>query len=132
MSTRAVIARTIPDVSDGFKGVYHHFDGYPTGLGKHLWELLHTKFGGRLKPMLRLLIDAHSAGWSTLMSDNGQPECYCHPKRKRRKRELLGNWFTNEIIESDIEWVYAFNEAERCLLVLDIRYSGRVVVPLDG
>jgi hypothetical protein len=58
-----VIART----SDGgktFRGVYHHWDSYPAGLGKTLFHLL------RKDPeKLRLLIDEHPKGWSTINKD---------------------------------------------------------------
>lgn len=131
MGTRSVIARTIPD--GGFKGVYHHWDGYPTGLGQHLWKLLHTDFKGDLAKMLVYVIDQHSAGWSTLFSNSetGKPECFCHPNRKRSD-EPQNNWFTNKNVECDIEWIYAFNVANRLLLVTDTNSKITVTLPLDG
>ena len=36
MSTRSLIARK---TEDGFEGTYHHWDGYPTGLGYTLWYM---------------------------------------------------------------------------------------------
>lgn len=64
MSTRSIIARA---VGDGFRGRYHHWDGYPTGLGKALWGLHRGHFEGDLARMLRALIDDHPAGWSTIV-----------------------------------------------------------------
>lgn len=63
MSTRSVIAR-----KDGmsFKGVYHHWDGYPSGLGATLFELRNGHFKGDTQAMLSALIDDHPAGWSTI------------------------------------------------------------------
>jgi hypothetical protein len=65
MSTRSIIARA---PGEGiFKGVYHHWGGYPTGLGKYLTEILTAQFGNDLPRMLRTLIDEHPAGWSTIL-----------------------------------------------------------------
>ena len=105
MSTRSAIARVH---GDGFLGVYHHWDGYPTGLGKTLWDNTHKM---PLKELLNLLIDQHPAGWSTIIERNLAlpagfqeitpgfsyqdalkkiqekrnnslpPECYCHGDR---------------------------------------------------
>ena len=47
MSTREVIARQKGDV---FEGRYHHWDSYPSGLGKALWELANGTFKGKLFP----------------------------------------------------------------------------------
>lgn len=63
MSTRSVIARP---AGDGFAGRYHHFDGYPTGLGKTLWDLYRDRYAEDLEAMTAELIDAHPAGWSSI------------------------------------------------------------------
>lgn len=63
MGTRSTIARK---VDGGFKGVYHHWDGYPTSLGKTLYKLFNTHFERDLPKMLKTLIDDHPAGWSTI------------------------------------------------------------------
>ena len=63
MSTRAVIARP---TTEGFTGVYHHWDGYPSGLGCTLWALYHGHFEEDLQAMCKTLIDDHPAGWSTI------------------------------------------------------------------
>ena len=65
MSTRGVIAR---QKGDSFEGRYHHWDSYPTGLGKALWELLHNEFKGDIEGMLHILIDEHPARWSTIVN----------------------------------------------------------------
>ncbi|MGH9641828.1 MAG: hypothetical protein ACRD3Q_05335 [Terriglobales bacterium] len=65
MSTRSIIARATGEGT--FKGVYHHWDGYPTGLGKYFVELLAGLFAGDLSRMLRAPIDDHPAGWSTVV-----------------------------------------------------------------
>ncbi len=65
MSTRSIIARATGEGT--FKGVYHHWDGYPTGLGKYLTEIFAGPFANDLPRMLRTLIDEHPAGWSTIV-----------------------------------------------------------------
>lgn len=66
MSTRSVIAR-VGEHEGEFAGRYHHWDGMPTGLGQALWKLLHGHFDGDLDAMLKVLIDRHPAGWSTVV-----------------------------------------------------------------
>lgn len=74
MSTRAIIGRVNADGSDGWAGRYHHWDGYPYGLGRRLWELWHGHFQGDTAAMTKYLIDDHPAGWSTiLVCDFNQP-----------------------------------------------------------
>jgi len=88
MSTRAIIARKTPD---GWEGRYHHFDGYPSGLGAALHEIGNEVFGGDIGAMMTTLIDDHPAGWSNIQNvdwtrepgfgDPKGPECYCHGQR---------------------------------------------------
>ena len=70
MSTRGAIARLS---GEGFKGVYHHWDSYPSGLGKALWDTYQKV--GVLDAMLDGLIDQHPAGWSSIVAT---VHCYCH------------------------------------------------------
>jgi hypothetical protein len=68
MSTRGAIARSYeiaPDVM-GFRGVYHHWDSYPEGLGATLFDLYNGLFRRDLEKMLAVLIDQHPAGWSSI------------------------------------------------------------------
>lgn len=70
MSTRGAILRVEPD--GRLFGRYHHFDAYPDGLGKTLWNLYHgaeknsERFKGDLAGLIKMLIDDHPAGWSTI------------------------------------------------------------------
>lgn len=64
MGTRGVIARITENES--FLGRYHHWDSYPTALGKTLWDVYHGHFKRDLNRMLKYLIDDHPAGWSTI------------------------------------------------------------------
>ncbi|KKN86984.1 hypothetical protein LCGC14_0262530 [marine sediment metagenome] len=129
MSTRGAIVRVF---GDGFKGVYHHWDSYPEGLGQTLWELFHEQFGQDVERMLKFLIDEHPAGWSTLNGadfsmmpgyvelgrkidspdERRGPECYCHGDRSEEG---------NEVTEKDaagigVEWVYAFRDTVMIVL----------------
>lgn len=67
MSTRGAIARV---TGDGFQGVYHHWDSYPSGLGATLFHLYNGHFDRDLEKMLKVLIDDHPAGWSTINGKN--------------------------------------------------------------
>ena len=64
MSTRSVIARK---TETGFSGVYHHWDGYPQGLGAFLFQYLGGKYKRQVEDALGRIIDKSPGGWSTLM-----------------------------------------------------------------
>lgn len=136
MGTRAIIAKAI--LEDGeykgkYTGVYHHWDGYPTGVGAKLIELLNTRFKGNLGSMLYWLIDQHSAGWSSLHGnrDNGyKPECYCHPKRKDRKPEAKGQ-FVDQDSDCCQEWTYVFDTENRLLYVTDVYAKHTMALSLE-
>jgi hypothetical protein len=67
MSTNGIIARSTGEGT--FKGVYHHWDSYPNeGLGQYLTQILVGYFKNDLAGMLRILIDEHPAGWSTIVN----------------------------------------------------------------
>ena len=65
MGTRGIIARP---AGDTWAGVYHHWDSYPSGLGKALWDMAHGPFDGRLRDMMHTLLDEHRGGWSTIVN----------------------------------------------------------------
>lgn len=129
MGTRGCIARL---TDNGFKGRYHHWDSYPSGLGKTLWKLYHGHFQQDLNAMLRMLIDKHKAGWSTICGkdfnlkagfielsqpeykDSKQPICYCHGSRHESA------WLVTEknASGSGVEWVYAFDMKRKAMLIL--------------
>ena len=48
------------------RGRYHHWDGYPTALGKTLWSLYHNHFKRNIQEMRKVLLEDHPAGWSTI------------------------------------------------------------------
>lgn len=64
MSTRSCIAK--PE-GDGWKGRYHHSDGYPSGLGRFLFEAHNGFFGGDTEAMVKYLVDDEPVGWSFII-----------------------------------------------------------------
>lgn len=122
MSTRSVIARATGEMR--FEGRYHHFDGYPEGLGKGLWDAYHGHFQQDLGRMLKFLIDDHPAGWSTILGadlklkpgytdyrteDEGKrrASCYCHGGRHEEAQPIVHDEKSNAA-DSDLEWAYVF------------------------
>ena len=107
MSTRACIAFGIGD-GDDWRGRYHHFDGYPSGLGQSLYALAQEWDPATMK---RVLLNEHT-GWSTIndadwslppgYGDGDQPKCYCHGERDE------DGWLVepSSIVKSDMEWLY--------------------------
>lgn len=137
MGTRGIIARV---TGDGFTGRYHHWDSYPTQLGKTLYDNA-QRFG--VGSMLRTLLDDHPAGWSTINGyDLDQPAgyrdgerregegpiCYCHGARSEEAQALTDK------DDAGAEWAYAFSKDGATMAVLE-RGDGwaiRAVVQLDG
>jgi hypothetical protein len=140
MSTRAVIARV---KGNNIEGRYHHWDGYPTGLGKTLFDKA-RELG--VYHVLDILIDQHPGGWSTVNNrdwnkdpvyvgvtakeDVNGPECYCHGSRS----EDGGPPITFETLKEwgGIEWIYALDPEAKTLAVLVPDRQLVTVVSLDG
>jgi hypothetical protein len=140
MATRAAIAKRR---EGGWTGVYHHWDGYPTCLGAHLWDLLHNRYAGNMGRLVADVIDAHPGGWSHLMDGNickpvpgGQalttevighgPACYCHTYAAADYGDnvIHGCECSDPAITEPscdplfIEWVYVFDTDRNILEVL--------------
>src|SRR3990172_2754408 len=64
MSTRSCIAR--PLGPGKWAGVYHHSDGYPEGLGRILWNMMHRRYDLYVGKLYKELIDDNLEGWSAL------------------------------------------------------------------
>lgn len=63
MSTRSIIGTYDNKEQDKWHGVYHHFDGYPTGVGSTLLSLLKKKGVDFIR---NEIIEKHPEGWSTI------------------------------------------------------------------
>lgn len=125
MSTRALIARK---TEDGFEANYHHWDGYPSGLGLTLVELYQGHFERDAEAMLRFLLDEHPAGWSTI---NGQdfskpagfgspgPQCYCHGDRSETGSLITDK--SNGFMGA--EWLYVIDPKVSAMFIYDRRYA---------
>jgi hypothetical protein len=109
MSTRGCIARV---EGDGFRGVYHHFDSYPTELGRRLFALAQ---GQDLDALLQGLIDDHPAGWLAL----GE-ECFCHDRHRKEPMAV-----TQDDHNTWVEWAYAFDAGARSMAVLHTGVANR-------
>ena len=87
MSTRSIIA--FGTGLGDCRSTYHHWDGYPAGLGQALYKL-YQEWGA--ERMEHTLIEEHPSGWSNIVDvdwentpgfhtyGNG-PQCYCHGER---------------------------------------------------
>jgi len=132
MSTRALIARK---TDNGWEARYHHWDGYPAGLGKTLYDLHNGHFCGDAKKMLKVLIDEHEA-WSTIndadfniepgFNENAviekpkRPQCYCHGDRSEGPFDLILN------IDKDFggaEYCYVIDSRMDTMKVLERSYE---------
>ena len=151
MSTRAAIARLTGVSPVRWSGRYHHWDGYPSGLGATLWELYHGPFKRDLSQMLQVLLDDHPAGWSSLNARDftqspgfadplsttkqsvDQPQCYCHGDRAEEPWEVT----QENAAGSGCEWAYAFTggskpEYDAMLILSSYQPTGRKMIGYFG
>lgn len=70
MGTRSVIARGT--ALDNWRGRYCHWDGYPSGVGRDLFQLYQGHFQRDATAMLKALLDDHQ-GWSTIRGNWEKP-----------------------------------------------------------
>jgi hypothetical protein len=132
MSTRSIIARELGSESPmQWEGRYHHWDGYPAGVGATLFDMYNGHFGRFEKDiggMLEFLIDEHPAGWSTINEadfskepgfGSGGPECYCHGDRNEE-----GCLYTNNSKSfAGAEYCYVINADDHTMAVLERVYE---------
>lgn len=122
MSTRAIIAHATVPGSGDWQGVYHHFDGYPTGLGARLHQLCREHFDGDPDALARYATREHSS-WSLILAPGEQPEyghaaCHCHgdhaqPDDGQRYRPAD---LDDPDVRPYIEWVYVIDPAHLIVL----------------
>lgn len=118
MSTRGAVGRITskPGEAITFSGIFSHWNNYPDGAGKALFNLYKKAFKRDTNAMLKYLIDDHPAGWSTI---NGDPnvlptQCYCHGNRKEEGRVIT----EKNASKCGCEYVYAFTPDGKTMLIL--------------
>lgn len=133
MSTRAIIAHAPEPETRDWTGVYHHSDGYPTGLGRTLHRLCREHFGGDPDALGRYATRAHCS-WSFLVAPDEQPEhggCYCHGEHADvaldddRERYRPADLADPDVLVS-IEWVYLV-EPERLIVLAPVERAFKPV-----
>lgn len=139
MSTRAYIAtkRNISNtdkINDfRWRGVYNHFDGYPDGLGKAIWDRVQEyAAGGRkmtdvLNAFVDIEINGHTSGWSSFASR----VCYCHDPYFVMRDGVNHKKATDTNKDIDplfIEWVYIIDPKKESMDVLkSIEKDGKYI-----
>lgn len=151
MSTHGIIGYYTTMANRVWKGRYHHFDAYPTGLGSALWRHLHGHFKGDLKKFLKVLTEEHTS-WQTIchrqMSfkwrprypESGvkkeiaetfkacAPECFCHGDSGVEMDDWLWS-HQNAILGA--RWAYVFDRVRKVLhvfqrvMAIDIPSKGK-------
>ncbi|KKS89313.1 MAG: hypothetical protein UV64_C0007G0016 [Parcubacteria group bacterium GW2011_GWC1_43_11b] len=133
MSTRAAIARID---GDGWKGIFHHWDGYPSGLGKDIWNLVRGKFQGDIEAFLHYAIEEHPGGWEVISEGSfNDPEefgeaflhgCECHQKPYVPSRDVRKP--LEEGASCDplfLEWIYILDPKSRSMTILSHQNRGQ-------
>jgi hypothetical protein len=139
MSTRGAIVRFTNGEITEFAGRYHHWDAYPRSLGATLWGLYHGHFQKDLKAMLKVLLDEHPAGWSTInckdfslepgyVMQGPGPICYCHGERSE------GEHLVTHENAADIgcEYVYGFDEGPTLVVLGSFCADGDKMIGMFG
>jgi len=126
MATRSCVAYK---TKYGWKGVYSHWDGYPRGVGKVVYDIIMQRFllnKGRfgvsnnasvekkLQAFIDIYIKGHPGGWSIF----GE-ECYCHSPEFVMRDGFVSGEITNETVDAlSIEWVYIIDSKRGKLIIL--------------
>ena len=131
MSTNAIIAQAAESPEESWRGVYCHWDGYPTALGAKIWALLHTRFrlnasiseDGRpvnprvaVRAFCSITISGHPGGWSSFDS-----LCYCHDEYFVMRDGMKDFTMGPENVGSNIEWIYILDPQTLTLTVQALR-----------
>jgi hypothetical protein len=103
MGTRGLIGYK---TKGGFKGVYHHWDSYPSGLGVALQKIHNSQFKGNTSKMVNYLVNKHPAGYSTLAhkAETGRLKRGDYYKQKA---PMLTN---KTAASSGVEYAYVFGK----------------------
>lgn len=125
-----------------FRGVYHHWDSYPSGLGRALFRIKNERFRIGVEPMLKMLIDEHPAGWSTVVDKrfdpspgagcmetpkDDEPRCYCHGTRHEQGWAVTHD----NASASGVEYAYVF-DGSKMLVVGSYCRDGAKMIGMFG
>jgi hypothetical protein len=115
---------------------YHHWDGYPEGVGATLYHIAHGVFGGDIEQMTHVLVDEHK-GWSTINGADWSkpigfgspgPQCYCHGERS----EQLDNFSLKDGPGSGCEWAYVIFPDGKMLVLSSYSQDGTKMIGMFG
>lgn len=110
MGTRGVIAERH---GQSWRGRYHHWDSYPTGLGKSLWHVIPGVFGGNLEVALNFLLRQHTS-WSTIQGADWTKEAGYIEDAKCRKCGKKYESGHEEKTGHKFEWPRSSDSGPKC------------------
>lgn len=129
MSTNAIVAYAPEPETRDWTGVYHHYDGYPTGLGRTLHRLCRERFAADADALGRYTTREHSS-WSFIADPDGEHGvCYCHGEHadttsspaRYRPADLA-----DDGVLTFIEWAYVI-EPERLIVLAPVERAFKPV-----
>jgi hypothetical protein len=128
MSTSGAIFRK--NIDGSLEGRYHHFDSYPEGLGKALHGIYKSEFSQNLSEMMKILIDEHPAGWSTICKSSSMKTaiCYCHMMSKEPGSAAFVS--VSDAFDCSAEYCYIIDPAKKTMEIVDY-YGKRNLIHMD-
>ncbi|MBL8165415.1 MAG: hypothetical protein JNJ61_25755 [Anaerolineae bacterium] len=155
MATRALIGIYEAGKGSSWRATYHHWDGYPTGLGRALWRIYHDIYPGLLSAMMEFIVDAHPEGWSTLAGRDfrKRPTWFDGSVEMMLKEQGMA-WYelpplaykyrgddpmpADETSNFGQEWAYVFDLQSNTMTILErvswhnLSYAEKATIPLNG
>lgn len=134
MGTRGVIAVFTNETEKYWRGVFHHYDSNPRGLGRALYRAYNGYFKQDIYKMLDYLL-FHRAGWASIVNkdfskspgyqdhseapnildgekeyiawhkERNQPQCFCHGARNDEPMPFI----TKKGYDWGAEWAYVLS-----------------------
>jgi len=123
MSTRAIIA--VEKDGQPWQGVYHHYDGYPSWLGREIYNAIQTdaemndiSMREATYRFVMKTITAHKGGWAVL-----HERCFCHDADNtvRHEPDMCLTRATADPLHH--EFVYVLDPEKLTMTVLASYYS---------
>lgn len=152
MATRSIIGVYTNIAERQWRGTYHHWDGYPSGLGKELWSIYHRYYEGILSALVEYLIDANPHGWSSIVRcDFTQRPSWLNWSEKQayydENRPIPPQSYKargeepdplDETSDRGHEWAYVFDLRAETMTILKregyepMYYIHKATIPLEG